>query len=159
MDIEVARTWIVMATLAITGANFLFFFTAPTLGFPLTFEQAVRLLEIVLPVFFGYLGSATHFLFRTGRPTELAQASSSSKLLGLLVRGPVIIFGLATFSAIFAFGFSNRRGAAPGEGMSVDALAAALSATLGLLAVSTNIIVSYLFPPGARTYARQPQGN
>ncbi len=145
MDTDNARSWVINASLLITAANFVFFFVAPAVGFPLTFDQAARLLEIVIPVFLGYLGSATHFLFRPYRPRAHRAPVHSSKLLGILVRGPVVVFGIATLAAIFAFGFSNRKSAPPGVGMGIDDLAGALAASLGLLAVTTSVAVSYLF--------------
>jgi hypothetical protein len=148
MTTDAARNWIVAASLGITAVDFVFFLLAPALGFPLTFDQAVRLLEIVLPVFMGYLGSATHFLFRIPPADAPAEVHPPGGLLGLLVRGPIIVFGLATFAAIFAFGFSNRSMATAGSGMSLDALAGSLSAALGLLSVTTNVAVSYLFSTG-----------
>jgi hypothetical protein len=58
-----ARKWLVLASLSMTAVLFVFFIIAPAFGFPLTFGQARGLLEIILPVFLGYLGSASHFVF------------------------------------------------------------------------------------------------
>jgi hypothetical protein len=100
------------------------------------------MLEIVSPVFLGYLGSATTFLFsRKQNDTEVV-IKGSMELFSLLVKGPVYSFALILLFVIFAFGYSNRIGAPPGIGMNVDLLAGAISATLGLLAVTTNIVVS-----------------
>jgi hypothetical protein len=145
MNAEAARSWLIKISLFITGANFAFFLIAPAIGYPLTFEQSMRLQEINLPVFLGYLGSAAHFIFRSSARTESNPSLRSNSLVALLVKGPVIIFGVATGSAIIAFGFTNRSGAQPGSGMSTDVLAAVLSAALGILAVTTSVAVSYLF--------------
>jgi hypothetical protein len=144
MDTETGRNWITTASLALTAAHFMFFIIAPVVGYPLTFVQAMRLLEIVLPVFLGYLGSAAYFLFSAGHASS-PSARVSSQLLGLLVRGPVIVFGLASLSVIVAFGVSNSRYASRGSGMSIDMFAAAITGALGLLTVTTNVVVSYLF--------------
>lgn len=68
-----------------------------------------------------------------------------SDLVELLVKGPLIVFGVIVAVAIIAFGYSNRQAATGGDGLSVDLLAGIITAALGLLAVSTNAIVGYLF--------------
>jgi hypothetical protein len=148
MSIHVARKWLIYASLATTAAAFVFFLLAPVFGFPLTFDQAIRLLEILLPVFLGYLGTATHFILREPETPSRRSISSRGRgeLLTLLVRGPVIVFALATIAAIAAFGISNSASAEPGSGMSVDTLAVILTAVLGILTVSTNLLVASLFP-------------
>jgi hypothetical protein len=82
----------------------------------------------------------TAFLFQP--PTR---TSINRPFLSLLAKGPVILFGIATSCAIIAFGYTNRVSAAPGTGMSVDALSLTITACLGLLTVTTNAIVAFLF--------------
>ena len=67
MGKEAARVWLVKASLIVTTLTFVFFIVAPAFNFPLSFGEAIRLLEIVAPVFLGYLGSATQFLFLKDR--------------------------------------------------------------------------------------------
>ena len=152
MTTHVARKWLIYASLGTTATAFVFFIIAPVLRFPLTFEQSIRILEIVLPVFLGYLGTATHFVLRGSQTPrrESILPRGKGELLALLVRGPVIVFVIATISAIVAFGVSNSTSASPGSGMSVDTLAVILTAALGLLTVSTNLLVASLFPSGER---------
>src|SRR5262249_1105999 len=126
----------------------IFFLVAPAVGYPLTWDQSSRVFEIILPVFLGYLGSATHFLFR-GRPNlKPIELQDDSGMLGLLIRGPLLVFGIAAVAIVFAFGYANRASAPGGYGMSVDALAGSFTAVIGLLAVTTNVAVSYLFSLG-----------
>jgi len=148
MTPHVARKWLIYASLITTAAAFVFFLIAPVSGFPLTFEQSIRLLEILLPVFLGYLGTATHFVIRGSQalPNNFVPSRGRGELLALLVRGPVLVFVIATVSAITAFGISNGSAAPPGSGMSLETLAIILTAVLGLLTVSTNLLVSALFP-------------
>ena len=123
----------------------LFLFVCPVFGFPLEFPKNLDLLQIVSPVFLGYLGSATHFIFQNPvKPVPVQR-----QFLGLLVKGPIIIYVLVVIGAIAAFGYSNRINAAAGSGMSVNNLATALSIALGLLAVTTSVLSAYLFvsPP------------
>lgn len=141
MTTEDARKFILLASLGITGLQMVFLFAAPAFGFPLTYPRNLDLLQIVAPVFFGYLGSAAHFVFRTPAPTVPA----NNELLGILTRGPIAIYVVAMAAAFGAFAYSNRAGASPGTGMAVENLATATSIALGLLAVTTGILVSYLF--------------
>ncbi|MBW8877892.1 MAG: hypothetical protein JF614_23255 [Acidobacteria bacterium] len=144
MNIATARKWLVVASLSITGFMLLFCVTAPALSYPLEFAQSLRLVEIVVPVFFGYLGTATHFVFKKTRKVPLARPQARP-LLGLLIKGPLLVYSVTTLAAILAFGLTNRSGAPPGSGMSVDELAMSFSILLGLLTVTTTVLVSYLF--------------
>lgn len=149
MTVENARKWLVVSSLSVTGSVFLFFLLAPATGFPLVFAQSLRILEVALPVFLGYLGSAARFVFRSGSDAdEVAFRRSASPLVGLLIRGPLIVFAFALGAIVLAFGLTNRPDAAPGSGVSVDQLTAGISIILGLLAVTTNVAISYLFSGG-----------
>lgn len=145
MDADTARRWLVTASLTMTTVVFVFFLIAPAVGFPLTFVQARGFLEIILPVFLGYLGSASHFIFshRSRRPPRIA--GISNEMVALMIRGPVMVFAVICVCAISVFGYSNRIQAPVGSGMSLDTLAGFLSAALGLLAVTTNVASAYLF--------------
>ncbi|ETW94218.1 MAG: hypothetical protein ETSY1_35840 [Candidatus Entotheonella factor] len=143
MNTEMARIWLVVASLIIVAACFMFFILAPLFGYPLESQQAIRLLEIVLPVFLGYLGSASYFVFK--RPHRSRMPVELGTLTSVMIRGPVIVFCLVVISAIFAFGYTNRFNATPRTGLSIDMLAGMLAAALGLLTVTTNLMVSYIF--------------
>ena len=141
MTVDESRSWLITSSLAITAAQMVFLITAPVVGYPLQYPKNLDLLQIVTPVFLGYLGAAAHFIFRNPAPEVHVQ----NKFLGLLVRGPLIIYVVVTGSALGAFGYANRPSAAPGTGMSVPNLATTLSLSLGLLAATTSVINSYLF--------------
>lgn len=143
MTVFQARKWLIIASLGVATTSFAFFILAPVFGFPLRFSQAITILQIIFPVFLGYLGAATQFVFQ--RTSTAASAVKARPMMELLVKGPVIVFCIMVTVAIIAFGYSNRASAAMGEGMSVDFLAGVVTAALGLLAVTTNVIVAYLF--------------
>ena len=119
----------------------LFLIAAPAVDFPLSYPKNVDLLQIVSPVFLGYLGSASHFIFQNP-PSEVPV---QNQFLGYLVVGPILIYVVVVSGSFAAFAYSNRLGAPAGSGMSVDALATTLSLALGVLAVTTGVISSYLF--------------
>ncbi len=144
MTNESARRWLVLASLVAIAVVFAFFVMAPAIGFPLTFVQSRGLLEIVAPVFLGYLGTATHF-FISKKPQKTESEKFLEGTISLLVRGPVLVFAVICVFSIFSFGFSNRIGAPAGNGMSLDSFAGYLSVALSFLAATTSIVVAYLF--------------
>jgi hypothetical protein len=146
MTVDTARKWLVASSLTITGVMFVFFSIAPVLRFPLTFAQSMRVLEVIAPVFLGYLGSAASFVFRSSADEDSAVfRKSTSSLVGMLIVGPIGIAFLALLAIVAAFGLTNGADAATGAGMTVDQLTVGMSAILGLLAVTTNVAVGYLF--------------
>lgn len=141
MRLSDARRFLILWGLIITGAQMSFLMVAPSLGFPLGYPKNLDLLQIISPVFLGYLGAASHFIFQPEEP----EVSVRNQYLELLLKGPIFIYFIAVAAAFVAFGYSNRVGATIGEGMSVENLSTALTICLGLLAVTTGILSSYLF--------------
>jgi hypothetical protein len=142
MTADQARKILISSSLCITGGGqIIFLLIAPSVGFPLPYPKNLNLLQIVSPIFLGYLGTATHFIFKTPTP----QVQVNNQFLGLLVNGPIAIYFFAIVAAFGAFGYSNRSGAPIPGGMSVDNLATALSIMLGVLAATTSVLISYLF--------------
>lgn len=141
MTTDYARRWLVLASLVVVGAEAVFLVIAPVLDYPLEYPKNLNLLQIVTPVLLGYLGSAANFVFMTPAP----QIQANTQLLGLLVKGPVIIYVVVITAAFVAFGYSNRSGAPIGSGMSVDSLNMAVSISLGILSATTSVIVARLF--------------
>lgn len=144
MNIARARTWLITASLVITGAIFGFFLIAPSVGYPLTWEQATRLLQIVVPVFIGYVSSATYSLFAKEQVVESA-LTGNERDFSLLVYGPIGIFCVATVAALVSFGISNSSRAVPGSGMTVDTLGTFLSSGLALLTATTGVVITRIF--------------
>ena len=144
MSSDEARIWLIKMSLLFTGATFIFFIIAPALNYPLSYDQTPRIFEVILPVFIGYIGTATHFFFHN--PAEQQQSAVVPKgMLSLLIKGPIYVFGCGAVALIAVFGFSNRAAAPGGSGMSIDQFSAFLTSLLGLLAVSTGVAVPYLF--------------
>jgi len=144
MSVNSARRWLILFSLVACAISFVFLLLAPALGYPLDFPQALRVLELITPVFFGYLGAATHFVFTQKSPGNM-RVRRDGGLFVLIVKGPVIVFSLAMAVIFLAFWIGNRPSATSGTGMSVDVLSASITAALALLAASTNVVVSYLF--------------
>jgi hypothetical protein len=141
-----ARLWIIKASLLLTSMTFAFFALTPIFGYPLTFEQSLVQLQIVLPVFVGYLASAAVFVFALSRRENTA--ADEDKLrpgASLLIRGPIFLYGFAFLIVTIAFGYSNRIGSNDGQGMSVDTLSSFLAVCLSVLTATTGSAVAYLF--------------
>jgi len=145
MTIFAAQKFLIQSSLCLTGFLFLFYVVAPAFGYPLEYDQSIRLAQINTPVFLGYLGSATRFLFSGDSDRARIIKAELAPLLGMLVVGPILIFVLSTIACLVAFGWTNRQSAPPGFGLSVDNLSIFLTVILGLLAVTTGVVVSYLF--------------
>jgi hypothetical protein len=150
-----ARRWLIITSLTLAAMAFCFFMLAPVLGYPLRYSQAQGVLQIVLPVFLGYLGAATQFVFQ--RAPVQHDTITAPPMMELLIKGPIAVFALMIVAAVIAFGYSNRMAAAPGEGMSVEQLSASVTAAMGLLAVTTNAIIAYLFAIERKPDNKEPQ--
>jgi hypothetical protein len=145
MTVTEARSFIVKTSLIGTASIFLFIIVGKPLGYPIGWSQVQRVIEIVLPVFLGYLGSASLFIFSRRANRAEVSFGAHEALAGQLIKGSVFVFALVLSGILFAFGYSNRAGAAQDDGMDIDQFAWALTAVLGILNVSTNAAVSFLF--------------
>jgi hypothetical protein len=141
LTVDKARGFLISSSLFITGCQIIFLIVAPAFDYPLIYPKNINILQIVTPVFLGYLGAATHFIFRIPPPQVVVDV----EFLPALVIGPVVVYILAFIAAFWAFGYSNRSGAPVPGGMSVDNLATLLSIILSVLAATTGVMISYLF--------------
>jgi hypothetical protein len=147
MAADAARKWLIVASLILTTATFVVLWAAPAFGYRLEFRDAIRITEIALPVFLGYLGAATQFVFQNlaRHQNKGIRPEAENVFLGLIVKGPIVAFTIAVAVIFISFGYTNRPAAPRGSGMSVDQFALGISAALGLLNVTTNVAVAYLF--------------
>jgi hypothetical protein len=155
MTVFEAQRFIIVTSLAATGSLLIFYVIGPSIGFPIDYDQSIRLIQINSPVFFGYLGSATQFLFTGDTARARLIDDALAPLLKILVVGPIVVFALLTAASLAAFGISNRQSASPGTGMSVENLSILLTVALGLLAVTTSVIVTYLFSTSDKSRRRR----
>jgi hypothetical protein len=160
---QTARVAIVSYSLGITGFLMVFLLLAQPLGMRFDFgrEENLRLMDIVLPTFFAYLGAASHFLFNANRGREVPK--NNEQLLRLLVHGPFIIF-IATVAALFYSHYLSHRPIGPDDAridvLSFNQLSRYFSVSLALLAATVGVISSYLFgspPPEEATSPHAPQ--
>jgi hypothetical protein len=143
MTLEQARIWIVLSSLIILFAASAFFLVAPATGFPLDWQDSIRMIQLIAPTLLAYLGSAANFIINA-QPVKVP-APVNPTLFGLLVRGPVYFFIGVFVISVVAFWLTNRPSASAGSGMSPDSLAWALSFDLGMLAAVTNVVTFRIF--------------
>lgn len=141
MTQDAARKWLIFANLTVIGAQLVFLFLAPSLGYPLQSPKNIELLQIITPVFVGYLGAAAHFVFKAPAPAIRAK----NQYLGLLVKGPFVVYALAVVAIFVNFGLSNRADAQIGEGTSVEALTTSMTLCLAVLTGVSGVLNAYLF--------------
>ena len=140
LTVSGARLAIVWFSLGITGFLLCFLLVAPEIGVPFNpgRHENQNLVFIVLPVFFGYLGSAAHFVVRTPR----SDSKVDEQLLSAMVFGPFCFYILINIVLFTTFVLANREG---GSGMIVEELSKWFSLTLGLLTCTISIISARLF--------------
>jgi hypothetical protein len=145
MDLD--RAWIIKASLAQLGASFAFFILArPIFGFPMVYEEVIRVLQIIFPVFVGYLGIAAAYVSQQPDAVPIDTNSAAPKFSQLLLRGPIYLVGMCSIVLIASFWVSNLPSAKSGGGMSLDNFCWFLSLLMGLLAASSGLVVTRLFP-------------
>jgi hypothetical protein len=143
-----ARVAVVAYSLGITGVLIVFLILAQPLGmrFDYAQEQNLRLIDVVLPTFLGYLGAASHFIFNANRGREVDPEHAG--MLRLLVHGPFLIF-IAAVAALFFSHYMAHRPLLDDEPridrMDFATLSRYLSLCLGLLAATVSVVSSYLF--------------
>jgi hypothetical protein len=142
MTADDARAWVIKASLGAATGVFLVIMLAPGLPFDEEEGDRRRLLEILMPVWTGYLASASHFVFARSHQKRSRKVSSNA---ALLIKAPIVAWSVMCAGAFLRFWHSHSRWAVEGAGMSVDELAGVLAGTLSLLAATTGLAVGYLF--------------
>ena len=141
MTINQARIWIILASFWTTLAVILFAIIAPATSYPLEYPDAFRIIEIVLPVLTGYLGTATHHLF-AGEVAD-KPLPRNQPWFKYLVKGPILVLIVVLATLIVTFGFSHRESSQ--VGMSPDVFAHFVTAAVSLLTLTTSVVVAQLF--------------
>jgi hypothetical protein len=118
---------------------------AATTAYPIDISQVGGLLKICLPTFFGYLGAATHYIFSARRKTD---DRVIPRLGGLLI-GSMAVFYAICLSGAAAYYIINSP-ALPGQklnpgNMQIGDLESVFTMGMSLLALTTNVISSYIF--------------
>jgi hypothetical protein len=145
MTVAEARVWLVKSSFVATASLFVFFVLAPLFGYPLDGPQIWRVLQIVSPVFVGYLGAAAQYVFAQKTAHEPSAEIVASPLFALFIRWPIVVFAIMVTVLLIAFGLANRRVNPAPVHLGIEDLSTGLAVALGLLTVTTNVAVMRLF--------------
>jgi ABC-type dipeptide/oligopeptide/nickel transport system permease component len=143
MSYDAARIWLTTRSLLMISGFGLAYIIAPATRFPLSFEQALSVLQIVFPLFLGYLASAVVFVTKQDKKASEVM----SGFLRVLITWPFYVVALLSFAIFFAFGVSNwpSETANTGHGMSFDTMSSLISLVLGIHTATTSALIAYLF--------------
>jgi hypothetical protein len=156
---QTARVAIVLYSLFITGGLLVFLLLAGPFGMRFENEENLRLFDVVLPTFLGYLGAASHFLFNANRGREVVPQNVG--MLRILVHAPFLIF-IVSVAAMFYAHYYTHLPLGPNdprvEPFTFNQLSRSLSVSLAVLAATIGIISSYLFgpPPASESQSSPP---
>ena len=142
------RNWLVIASLCVTAGVSVFFIIAPGVDSTLRFSESIEIIQIIVPVFFGYLGSAAQFAFSASKHKSADVDPDRLRLIRILTRGPVYTYLLIVLTAAFVFWLTNRPGADPDSAMTYTTFKVLMTGALALLAATTSAAASYLFSVG-----------
>jgi hypothetical protein len=139
MTPELARRKIVLLSLVTTVAFACFLIVSP-LFLPLSAQEAYQTVQIVFPVFAGYVGAAVIFLFRGhGGPGTVAD----SEILRYMVYAPFAIFWTMGAAVMFYFFVSNLPGGVPG--MEFSQLTNYVTLLVSFMNATTGALTAFLF--------------
>jgi hypothetical protein len=139
MTTEDARRKLILLSLSTTVLFSAFLIISP-LFTPFSSKEALQVVQVVFPVFAGYIGAAVLFLFR-GSPTNGAIADQG--LLRTLIYAPFIVFWCLAAAVLFYFYLSNQPG--HGEGMSFPELMTYVTLIISFMNITTGALGAFLF--------------
>jgi len=139
MTAEYARRKLILLSL-ITTVLFSVFVIVSPLWTPFDSQQALQVVQVVFPVFAGYIGAAVLFLFR-GNPS--AGAIADQNLLGTLIYAPFIVFWCLAAAVLFYFYLSNQPG--HGQGMTFAQLMTYVTLIISFMNITTGALGAFLF--------------
>jgi hypothetical protein len=104
MTYDQARLWLITRSLVMITSFGLIFILAPATPYPLGFDQALAILQMIFPLFLGYLSSAVVFV--TTPPTR-AGKEPLTDLVSVLVKWPFYVVVILCVAVLAAFGARN----------------------------------------------------
>lgn len=139
MTAEYARRTLILLSL-ITTVLFSAFVIISPLFTPFDAQQALQVVQVVFPVFAGYIGAAVLFLFR-GNPS--AGTIADQNLLRTLIYAPFIVFWCLAAAVLFYFYLSNQPG--HGQGMTFAQLMTYVTLIISFMNITTGALGAFLF--------------
>jgi drug/metabolite transporter (DMT)-like permease len=134
-----ARRKLILLSLVTTVIFSAFLIISP-LFTPFSSKEALQVVQVVFPVFAGYIGAAVLFLFR-GNPSIGTVADPS--LLNTLIYAPFIVFWCLAAAVLFYFYLSNQPD--HGQGMTFPELMTYVTLIISFMNVTTGALGAFLF--------------
>jgi hypothetical protein len=139
MTVEQGRRMIIALSLITTTL-----FNCALIVSPLVIQlkpgESLQLVQIVFPVFAGYIGASVLFLFQG---TPAASQTADNKLLELLVYSPFCVFWLLALSVLTYFYLSNLPGKS--EGMTFEQISTYITLIISFMNATTGALTALLF--------------
>lgn len=139
MTINQARNAVVMLSLVTSLAALVFFLTAHFF-IQLDPSESFQIAQLIVPVFFGYLGSCVYFIFA---PSPANPRVNNEFLLTVMVYGPFIFFWVASIAFVLNFYFSNMKGHS--TLVRFETLSQQFTFLLSFMTLTTGALTVYLF--------------
>lgn len=139
MSINQARNAAVVLSL-ITSLVSLVFFLMAHFFIQLDPAESFQIAQLIVPVFFGYLGSCVSFIFT---PTPANPKVNNEFLLKVMVYGPFVFFWIASIAFILNFYFSNLKGHS--TLVRFETLSQQFTFLLSFMTLTTGALIVYLF--------------
>ncbi|MGJ5077005.1 hypothetical protein [Bradyrhizobium oligotrophicum] len=139
MTAEQARRKLIFLSLVTTVLFSAFLIVSP-LFTPFGPQEALQVVQVVFPVFAGYIGSAVLFLFR-GNPASGTIADQG--LLKMLIYAPFAVFWCLAAAVLFYFYVSNQPGY--NQGMTFPQLMTYVTIIISFMNITTGALGAFLF--------------
>lgn len=144
MSYSESRMFLVKSSLGMITFYGLFLILCPISRYPLFFEQSFQIIQIIIPLFLGYLSTAVVFITQEDRD----DSSNISELLLVLVKWPFKVVFLLLLALFFSFGYANWPSNTPPSGalnFGFELLSSMVSFLLGIHTAITSALVAYMF--------------
>ena len=149
MTVDHARRLIVLLSLGTTTAFTAFLIVSP-LFIQVDIAEAYRVVQIIFPVFAGYLGAAVLYLFQRSAHDVIV---ADPVLLRYIVYGAFLIFWLLGLVLFLFYYVSNLPGGI--EGMRIDQLSNYMTMLIAVLNITVGALSTFLFRADPTQFERK----
>jgi hypothetical protein len=141
--------WLVGLSVVSILLTMLFFFVLKIFGFPLSYDDVLRLVQQLFPVFVGFLLSAVTYVFSSKKDMLIEEARFKLLQVVLLASFSLYWAGVLILSSVFWWSHSQR--APLGEGMPKSAFFIILTVLFSLISGVVGSISTGVFFVAAQT--------
>lgn len=142
-SLTTARVTVIALSLGLTVAFLLFFLIAPVRGYPLKVSEAQELMNVVVPIFSGYLATSAAFVFSKpdSSPVPL------SPLTMFMLISTAVVFLTLSVVLFWVFYYASKL-QAPLTAMDYPTLRAFFLTIISIMTAVYALAISYLFHAG-----------